>query len=334
MPHSLNILRYIPIRVPSLRFFTAMTSSKSASVDIWQPSAYLTNHFHDLRTRPGLELLARIQKTLGPSSSSSIQRIVDIGCGTGQLTREIGRSFPRAKLVGSDSSGNMLERAREQTSKMDDQTVAQRIQYQQQSMDQWSASESGFDGEQVDLVFSNAALHWTPVESQEAVMRQWWSQLERKENSPSMLAVQIPNNFRAPSHTLILETLRDGQFCSDESEVHRIWSLLPRVHEDGCTFYFHVLRKLGARMIDTWESCYNQLLPVQSADLHPVCEWTSSTALAPILNALKDDEERKRFKQLYSQKLYEAYPAFDALKGQSGQQVLFPFKRIFFIAMP
>lgn len=154
-----------------------------------------------------------------------------------------------------------------------------------------------------------------------------WGQL-RKEG-PGLFAVQIPNNFRAPSHTLIRDTLYEGVFGQDESEREHIWSLLPRVHDDGALYYYHLLRPL-ARHVDVWETEYLQVLPVQSP-YHPVLEWTSSTALAPILSALPSDQERDRFRLMYSQKLHRAYPVCESAMGV--KQVVFPFKRIFMIAM-
>ena len=74
---------------------------------------------------------------------------------------------------------------------------------------------------------------------------------------------------------------------------------------------------------------YQQLISSPTR-YHPVLEWTKSTALAPLLAALPTDSERTRFQELYSLLLEEAYPIFE----KNGKpHTLFPFKRIFLIAV-
>jgi ubiquinone/menaquinone biosynthesis C-methylase UbiE len=38
-------------------------------------------------------------------------RVLDLGCGTGQLTERLGEAFPDAEVIGADLSNGMLERA-------------------------------------------------------------------------------------------------------------------------------------------------------------------------------------------------------------------------------
>lgn len=66
--------------------------------------------------RPGLQ-----QTTYRPIHDAVLTRleglqpeaVLDLGCGTGQLTQRLGEQFPEAAVVGADLSDGMLERAAE-----------------------------------------------------------------------------------------------------------------------------------------------------------------------------------------------------------------------------
>ena len=68
----------------------------------WSPGQYL--RFADHRLRPGLELLTRI-----PDIDPGV--VFDLGCGPGNLTREIATRWPEARVVGVDSSVEMISKA-------------------------------------------------------------------------------------------------------------------------------------------------------------------------------------------------------------------------------
>lgn len=73
------------------------------------------------------------------------ERILDLGCGTGQLTQQIARSG--AEVRGIDSDATMIEKARQNYP---------HLQF-------WVADARNFQLEQSsDAVFSNAVLHWIP----------------------------------------------------------------------------------------------------------------------------------------------------------------------------
>jgi trans-aconitate methyltransferase len=74
------------------------------------------------------------------------ESILDLGCGTGLITRELAKRVPYGHVVGIDNSSSMLEAAeRNKTANMD--------------LKLRDINEIVFDGE-FDIVFSNAALHW------------------------------------------------------------------------------------------------------------------------------------------------------------------------------
>jgi trans-aconitate 2-methyltransferase len=100
----------------------------------WDTELYEARH--NFVWRFGEEVVELLQPCAG-------QRILDLGCGTGQLTRKIAESG--AQVVGLDSSLEMIGQARQNYPEL-------RFMLQ-------DAAAMQFENE-FDAVFSNAALHW------------------------------------------------------------------------------------------------------------------------------------------------------------------------------
>jgi len=71
----------------------------------WNPWQY--GLFVDQRQRPAIELLARVP-------TESPVAVVDLGCGTGNVTRLLAQRWPEASITGVDASETMLTEARKQ----------------------------------------------------------------------------------------------------------------------------------------------------------------------------------------------------------------------------
>jgi len=100
----------------------------------WDPQRYQGGHSYVWKFGAGLLEL------LGPQPG---ERILDLGCGTGQLTAEIAKSG--AQVLGIDKSEEMLREARQN--------------YPELTFVQGDATAMRFK-DPFDAVFSNAALHW------------------------------------------------------------------------------------------------------------------------------------------------------------------------------
>jgi trans-aconitate 2-methyltransferase len=159
-----------------------------------------------------------------------------------------------------------------------------------------------------DLIFSNAALHW--VARHDALFPRLISQL----GSGGLLAVQMPNNFAAPSHTLIADTVTGGPWRS------RLEPLLRPAPVHAPSYYYELLEPLVPQ-VSVWETDYLQAL--RGPD--PVKEWVKGTWLKPLLDALSG-ADRAAFEADYAQRLRAAYPPL------ASGVTLFPFKRMFLIA--
>jgi trans-aconitate 2-methyltransferase len=129
-----------------------------------------------------------------------------------------------------------------------------------------------------------------------------------------ILAVQMPRNFGAPSHTSITDAALAGPW---RSVLEPLLNPAPVATPD---FYYDLLAPL-AGALDIWETEYLQVLEGDN----PVKEWTKGTWLTRYLDILGADEKAS-FEAAYGARVAKAYP-----KNASGQ-TLFPFRRLFVVA--
>ncbi len=149
----------------------------------WNPEQY--GRFRDERSQPFFDLLDLVQPRPG-------MRVVDLGCGTGELTREMHRSLEARETVGIDNSPAMLARTAP--------FAGDGVRFIEGDIGGFT-SDGGYD-----LVFSNAALHWIP--DHEAFLTRLTAAL----TETGQLAVQVPANDDHPSHATAVEIAREAPF--------------------------------------------------------------------------------------------------------------------------
>jgi trans-aconitate 2-methyltransferase len=250
----------------------------------WDPQQYA--RFAGQRLRPALDLIARIPV-------EHPRKVVDLGCGTGNVTRMLRSRWPAARITGVDGSPQMLAEARK---------AAADIGWEQSDVAAWNPPEK------VDLVFSNAALHW--LDDHAGLFARLCAHIA----AGGVLAVQMPRNFTAPSHTIMHELAASPPWRDALAGLLRPQPVL------APAAYYGILAP-RARSLDIWESVYLQVLEGEN----PVAEWTKGTWLAPLLAAL-DADARAAFESEYRCRIAAAYPR------QADGKTLFPFRRLFIVA--
>ncbi len=151
----------------------------------WNPAQY--NRFRAERQQPFFDLLALIRPRSG-------LRIVDLGCGTGELTRLLHERLAAADTLGLDSSSTMLaDSARANTAG---------LRFASGDIAAFHPSAS------YDVVFSNAALQWLPDHVE------LFARLTNALAPGGQLAVQMPNNYDHPSHTVAAAVAAEPPFAA------------------------------------------------------------------------------------------------------------------------
>ncbi len=250
----------------------------------WDPQVYLK--FAWERTRAAADLLARVPLEMPRTA-------VDLGCGPGNSTGLLRDRFPHSRLIGVDTSPEMLEAAA--GTNLDAEWVREDA----------GRYEPPFD---TDLIFANATLHW--LENHDQLLPKLLSKL----TPGGVLAVQMPDNFDGPAHSLLQEiSARDPWRTS-------LAGLRPERPVARADAYYTWLRE-GATSLDIWRTEYWQVLEGDN----PVLDWIQGTALRPYLAALPA-QRHSGFIAEYADLLRRAYP-----KREDGT-TLFPFRRLFIIA--
>jgi trans-aconitate 2-methyltransferase len=250
----------------------------------WDPTQYLK--FAGPRLRPAIDLLQRIDE-------ENPALVYDLGAGAGNVTRLLAARWPDARIIGVDGSVQMLAKAAAESPQ---------IEWQQADLGAWRPEQPP------TIIYSNAALHW--LDGHETLFPAIFASLA----PGGVLAVQIPRNFSAVSHTSITAAALDGPWRTT------LEPLLRPAPVAAPEFYYDLLAPLAASL-DMWETEYLQVLEGEN----PVKEWTKGTWLSPLLDAL-DEPQRSDFEEAYARRVAAAYPQ------RADGKTLFPFRRLFMIA--
>jgi trans-aconitate 2-methyltransferase len=233
----------------------------------WNPEQY--HKFQSERSAPFYDLLKLVE--IRPQIKA-----IDLGCGTGELTRVLADTLPESDVTGLDTSPQMLDAARAAS------YAGSNLRFEQGDL---SELTGGWD-----LIFSNAAIQW--CENHEKLIPYLFSKL----NHVGQLCIQIPSNHNHISHLLIRETAKEAPFNKILNGFERISPVL------SIEQYTKILFEQNARNIVVFEKIYPHVLENSDA----VIEWISGTALVPYFERL--GENKPEFLEALRRKMKKALP--------------------------
>jgi trans-aconitate 2-methyltransferase len=234
----------------------------------WNPNLY--RRFEDERTRPAVELLARV-----PLASASVA--FDLGCGPGNSTELLVERFPTARVVGIDTSPAMVSSAAERLPQ---------ARFELADAARWEPDSR----EPPDLIFANATLQWVPDHAR--LLPRLFSLLA----PGGVLAIQMPDNHQEPTRRLMRELAARAPWNAFLGNAEQ--ARTPLLSSAG---YYDLLVTEAAR-VDVWHTIYQH--PMASAAA--IIEWLQATGLRPFMAPLSV-ELRASFLAQYQALIAAAY---------------------------
>ena len=242
----------------------------------WNPDQY--HQFRNERSQPFFDLLDLVEPCPGG-------RVVDLGCGTGELTVILHERTCAAETLGLDSSETMLAKAQE--------FAGGELSFVLSNID-------SFEG-QFDVVFSNAALQW--VDGHEELIPAVASHVK----PGGQLAFQVPANADHPSHLVAHAVAREEPFASALRGYSREWPVLPPER------YAEILNGLGFADMTVRLQVYGHTL----ASSDGVIEWVKGTLLTDYQRRMPADSYQAylaRYRERLLAEIGAVAPYFYAFK--------------------
>ena len=253
-----------------------MTSQRP---DGWQPDQYA--RFRAEREQPFYDLLDLVVPVPGG-------RVVDLGCGTGVLTRVLHEQTRAAETVGVDRSESMLHQSAEH--------AGDGVRFQRGDIAEFS--DSG-----LDVVFANASIQWVPDHA--ALFPRLASTL----GTGGQLAVQMPANEDHPSHAVAREVAQESPHAE------ALGGFVYRHSIESPEWYAEQFARIGFAEQHVRVQVYLHRLPGPEG----VVEWVKGSLLTGYRDRMPA-EDYEAFLTDYRKRLMSLLP--------DERPFLYPFKRV------
>ena len=220
--------------------------------DGWRPEIY--NRFRDERSAPFEELVSMLRPVREPL-------VVDLGCGTGELTARLHRAVGASMTVGIDSSDAMLaERAR---------FTGPGLSFSRgdlRDVDALRRAVGAVPGSApFDIVFSSSALQW--VDDHEGLLASLTSLVRAR----GQLVFQVPSNHEHATARIASELAAESPYAVELAGYVRPSPVL------DIEAYALLLQRLGYTEQRVMERVYLLMLD----DPDAVVDWCRGSLLSP-----------------------------------------------------
>ena len=246
----------------------------------WNPEQY--ERFRDERSQPFFDLLEMVSPAPGGFA-------VDLGCGTGELTRLLHEKVGARETLGLDSSESMLAKSAA--------FAGGGLRFEMGSISEYQPDRP------VDVLFSNAALQW--VEHHELM----FPRLLEMVAPGGQVAFQIPDNDEYVSHRLARAVAAQEPFVSAMGGYVRVWPVMEP------EWYAELLDATGFAEQEVVLRVYGHHLESREG----VVEWVKGTYLTDYQKRLAPDLYSK-YLERYQERLFEEL--------EDRQPFFYPYRRI------
>lgn len=216
----------------------------------WDPNKY--NEFKEERFKPFADLTSHIvdQPNLN---------VIDLGCGTGELTKKLSLKLTNPKVLGIDDSATMLAKAENN----------ENLEFKELSITDQLNTESKWD-----LIFSNAALQW--IDNHGELFPKIISHI----NPGGQLAVQMPQQNENILNRILLNLVQEEPFASYLNNWTRPSPVL------NLDQYATILFENGGQNLVLYEKVY----PLISSKKDDFFDFISGSALTVYQERLNEKE--------------------------------------------
>ncbi len=238
----------------------------------WNAEKY--NEFKDLRYQPFFDLLPLIADRPG-------MRVIDLGCGTGELTGLLAAALTDPFVLGIDNSASMLTKAPTYPGVLFlERTIEQQLEM----------------GDRFDLVFANASVQWLDDHAH------LFPKLTGLLNKDGQLAIQMPAQTENTLNQLLLALARERPW----SDLLQGW-----VRESpvlSLDEYASIFFNRGGQNITVMQKVYPQI----AGSVEELYDFIAGSAMVPYMERL-EPADRERFSRAFKRRISAVFPVMPSM---------------------
>jgi trans-aconitate methyltransferase len=219
---------------------------------------------------------------------------MDAGCGTGLLTKLLAKKVPRGKVYAVDIDSNMIRQAKRNLKDLENVELVQ----------------SDFAHvklpTQLDVIFSNAALHW--VHNHAQVYQHFWNMLNCDRTGRRQLLIQCGGYGNLQGILVLLgRVIGLNEFKEYFTNMKKPW-YFARPEDTS-----KLLGEIG--YINTKVHLHNDCVNLANGEIYS--RFVKAIIMKPFLEHLPDDKIRNRYLELFLEEVEKSSNSTSNNKSQT-----------------